>query len=220
MVRGWNSVLGGLAVSAAVMGVFAPMQAHAEEDGAAANRHFYGPYVGAEIGFQSLVGGADANGTDVLAQETRAVGSGILGFRLQFDNRIVVGVEGSIGLTDGDLELNIPSQNAQFLYENDRQFTIGGTLGYASGADLRTLLFIYVNETSREFDVTINAPGGPFRQTDGQGILRFGVGLERQVRDAFHIRGTVGSGYADFDGPTFNDFETPIEASVAVIYQF
>lgn len=184
-------------------------------------RHFHGLYVAAEIGSQNIFGGALVGGNDILTEDSRFVASGALGWRYQFNNGIVFGVEGQLGTTDGDLAFNDPAAGLSITYENSSQSAYGLTLGYAFGARKDWLIYAYGLETSRDFDVTITGPLGTGTQNDNQGMVRYGLGLEKVLTGGLHLRAAVGSLAADFgDANTNIDVEGKLDATLGLTFQF
>ncbi|MBM3512134.1 MAG: porin family protein [Alphaproteobacteria bacterium] len=188
---------------------------------AAADPHFDGPYVGLDAARQNTIAGALVAGIDTLAQSTRSVASINAGYRMAFSGGVVAGVERNYGLTDGDLKLDDTANRLTIDYANSRQYGFGIQGGYAFGAESGTLVFAYLSETKRSFDVTIRRPLGVGTQRDKQRLLRYGVGLEQQVSGAFSIRGLIGLSRADFGSRRTNiDPSDKVDLAFGVAYQF
>lgn len=186
-----------------------------------AEKSFSGVYAGAEAGVLNVIGGSLVNGVDTLAQETRGAMTIVVGGRYQFANRLVLGVEFGAGWEDGDLSLDDSASGARVEYANDTHTRIGGTVGVVLGARRRTLVFGYLNELSRSFDVTITQATGITTQQDEQGLLRYGGGVEQRIAPRLTLRATVGSSRADFGGrPTNITPDKPLEAAVGVLFRF
>jgi hypothetical protein len=173
-----------------------------------------GVYVAAEYGRQQLIGGAQYAGTDMLAADVRAVTS--FAFGLRFEVRgWAFGGDFGFGQTDGDLRLEDPGIPLTIDYRNNSQTHFGLHLGRRVREDW--LVYGYLSEASRDFDVTLTDGGGTFQQTDGQGILRFGVAVERPISRLFSWRAALGSARAKFDGPTNRDPDRELEASLGIV---
>lgn len=186
----------------------------------AQDKMFSGLYAGVEVGRNEIIGGSRVDNVDFLSQDSRAVVGFQGGWRHQFGMGLVVGVEGSLGLMDGTLNLSEPASQLDITYENNRQTTIGLTGGFAFGADKRWLLFAYISEATRNFDVTINQAGAMFAQKDEQGMLRYGIGVERQFIGPLNLRLSVGTGRADFgDRQTNIDVQRRLEFAVGALLQ-
>lgn len=178
---------------------------------------FDGVYVGFTVGMQNIIGGALVNGVDVIAQERRPTIDFFVGWRTTFDNGFVIGAEAGIGLEDGDMSLVNSQGRAD--WSNNSHWRYGGLIGYRAGDG--PLLFAYLNETKRDFDVRLQNNFGVATQHDVQGLLRYGVGAEFNVGGPFNLRATAGSSRADFgDRPTSREPDHPIEVEVGAIYQF
>lgn len=190
-------------------------------DAPAQDKAFGGGYAGVEVGRQSIIGGSLVGGVDMLSQDGRAVVSLLGGARYQFGFGLVVGVEGSVGFMDGDLRLADPGAGLQIDYETRSQTSLGVLAGYALGPARTWLLFGYLSEATRTFDVTIQQTGVVTEQRDEQGMLRYGVGAEIRILGGLHVRASGGSGRADFaDRQTNIEPERELELALGVLYQF
>jgi hypothetical protein len=140
------------------------------------------------------------------------------GWRTEFDNGFVLGLEGGIGFEDGDLRLDDPS-GLSIDYRNNFQLRYGGQVGWRTSD--RSLVFAYLSETKRDFDVSGSGPGGSFTQTDGQGLLRYGLGVDYDLGGPFDLRATIGSSRADFgDRPLNRKPDKPIDFEVGLVSGF
>jgi hypothetical protein len=173
-----------------------------------------GVYVAAEHGLQQLIGGAQYAGTDMLAADVRTVTSFAFGLRFEVRDWIFGGDLG-FGQTDGDLRLEDPGIPLTIRYRNNSQTHFGLHLGRRVGEDWR--VYGYLSEASRDFDVTLTDGGGTFQQTDGQGILRFGVAVERSITRLLSWRVALGSARAKFDGPTNVDPDRELELGLGLV---
>ena len=188
---------------------------------AAQERHFLGPYVGAELGRQNIIAGSLVDGVDVLQQENRTVFTAFGGYRYQLGFGLVLGAELGLGWFDGSLSFDDDASDLRVLYEGGSQWTLGGNVGYAFGPDQSWLVYGYVSEATRDFDVLVEQGGGSFEQSDEQGMLRYGVGVEKALTELLHVRGSLGSGRADFGEVVTNiDPERQLELSFGVVLQF
>jgi hypothetical protein len=179
---------------------------------------FDGPYVGISIGLHNIIGGALVGGVDFLAQDSRPAIMLFAGWRTEFDNGFVLGLEGGIGFEDGDLRLDDPS-GLSIDYRNNFQLRYGGQVGWRTSD--RSLVFAYLSETKRDFDVSGSGPGGSFTQTDGQGLLRYGLGVDYDLRGPFDLRATIGSSRADFGyRPLNRKPDKPIDFEVGLVSGF
>lgn len=189
--------------------------------GAETDPYFDGPYLGLEASRQNTIGGALVAGIDTLAQASRTVVSVTGGYRHQFTGGLVAGLEGSFGAIDGDLSHSDQANGLSIDYKNRTQYAVGGIFGIAVGALQETLIYGYVSETKRGFDVTVRGPLGVGTQKDKQGLLRYGLGLERRLHESFSLRASVGSSRADFGNQRTNfDPNTRIDFALGAIWQF
>ena len=187
---------------------------------AAQDRSFHGLYLGVEAAREDFIGGSFVNGTDFLAQETRTVVSLVAGARYQTSIGIVVGAEGTRGWTDGDLALEDPANDLSIEYANGSQTSLGGMVGYATGASKSVLIFAWASEVTRNFDVRAVQSGTSFIQEDEQGMLRYGLGIEVAAVRYLRLRFKIGKGRADFgDAITNITPENPLQVGLLVALQ-
>jgi hypothetical protein len=173
-----------------------------------------GAYVAAEYGRQQVIGGAQYAGTDMLAADMRTVTS--LAFGLRFDaSGWVFGGDFGFGETDGDLRRVDPGIPLTIDYRNSSQTHVGLHAGRRLHQDW--LVYGYLSEVSRDFEVTLTDGSGTFRQSDGQGILRFGVGVERPFTKLLSWRATLGSARAKFDEPARGEPSREIEVALGIV---
>jgi opacity protein-like surface antigen len=180
---------------------------------------FDGPYIGISIGLHNVIGGSLVNGIDYLAQDSRPAVVLFGGWRTEFDNGLVLGLEGGFGFENGDLRLDDTASGLAIDYSNNFQFRYGGQIGWRLNDD--SLVFAYVSETKRDFDVSGSGPGGSFTQSDEQGLLRYGLGLDVDLGGPFLLRGTIGSSRADFGDRQLNrQPDHPIDVELSALSQF
>jgi len=186
-----------------------------------ADRYFSGPYIGAEAGLQQIIAGSSVNGVDILAEDRRFVADLFGGFRHQFPFGLILGAEGAYGLFDGNLQQFYPVGPTGVSYDGGDQFSYGGTLGWVVGPERTLMLYGYLKETKRTFDIVGVTAGTPFFQQDKQGMLRYGGGAELRVAGRLHVRAAIGAGRADFGGRITNfDPKSKVEASIGLLAQF
>lgn len=183
---------------------------------------FEGFYIGALGGSQNIFGGSNVEGIDVLAQKSGFVMEFPAGFRLQaLNERLVLGLEFTLGITDGNLLHMDDSKPLTINYSNSFQRGFGGMAGWAPGRGRNLLLFLYLNETKRTFDVDIRDRHGRYRQKDKQGMLKYGLGLEFPLTGILHIRASAGLMRVDFgDRITNINVEDRGDIMAGLVFQF
>lgn len=184
--------------------------------------NFQGVYIGLNAGVQNVFAGSFVNNMDILAQESLFVSEMAIGYRTYLlKNRLVVGLEYSLGFLDADLEHVDNSQPLRIQYESSQQSSFGLTVGILPGSKKRLLIFLYANETKREFQVDIDQPPYNFNQTDRQGMLKYGIGLEHQIFPGIAIRSTYGRLNVDFGELETNiDVEDKQDFTLGFTFQF
>lgn len=183
---------------------------------------FDGFYFGFNAGVQNVFGGSFVNEMDVLAQEYKFVAEQAVGYRKQLiKNRLAIGLEFSIGFLDGRLNHTDLEEDLKIDYQTSFQYSLGLIIGGVIGEKRNTLLFAYANETKRSFDVNIRQRQYSFQQTDKQGMLKYGIGVEWYGCKPFNIRGTFGALNVDFGELRTNiDVEDKFDFAIGVVYQF
>lgn len=185
------------------------------------DKAFHGLYLGVDVGRQNLIGGSLVEGVDTLQQDTRTVLTFYGGLRGQLGSGFVLGGELGYGRLDGDLILSEPSRLLQVEYTTDAQWSWTLTAGHTIPARGRALVFGYVSEVTREFDVNVLLRAVRLEQQDEQGLLRYGVGVEVKVAGPLHLRATFGTSRADFGDRQINITPNkPFEVSGGVVFQF
>ena len=182
---------------------------------------FDGLYLGVSTGYQNIFGGSLVNGVDVLAQDTRRVWDIPIGYRKQFiKGRYLLGIEYSFGFTDGNLMHSDDINQLEITYENNSQSGIGGLGGVLVGRKRAFLIYGYLNETSRNFEVRIVDKGKVIRQRDEQGMLKYGLGVEAHLWQGLNFRASVGALRVDFGDQITNiDVEDELDLMIGLIYQ-
>lgn len=179
-------------------------------------QNFSGPFAGIEAGWLHVIGGSLVDGVDTLQDDSRLVVAAFAGLRVQARG-FVIGGEVGRGWTDGNLRLD--AAPIVIDYRNGSQWHWGLQAGYAVGD--RTLLFGYVSEVTRQFDVSITQSGQTTSQQDEQGLLRYGAGLERRLSKFLHVRVMAGTARADFgERPTNIDIGRRFELTGGLVLQF
>lgn len=184
--------------------------------------HYDGFYIGLNFGYQNLFGGALIDNLDVLAQESRLVMDFTPGFRKQIlKNRVVVGVEFLLGVTDGDLSTIDQRNQSEITYENNLQTGLGLNAGIVLGSRANIHLFIYGQQARRSFDITIqNQDLSIMEQEDQQNFKRYGIGIEIPVWSHFSLRSMLGFTAVDFGELITNmDVEDKIDFNLGIVYQ-
>lgn len=183
---------------------------------------FEGFYTGALAGSQNIFGGSYVEGVDVLAQKSGFVVEFPIGFRFQaLKESLVLGLEFSLGITDGDLMHVDDSKPLTINYSNSFQRGFGGMAGWVPGRKRNFLVFAYLNETKRKFEVEIRDRHGAYKQKDKQGMLKYGLGMEWPVTKLLHVRGSAGLMRVDFGERITNiNVEDKADVMAGLIFQF
>jgi len=184
--------------------------------------NFEGLYFGIAGGSQNVFGGSFVDGVDVLAKDTRFVTEFSAGFRKQlFQQHFLIGLEFQLGFLNGNLKHEDEAANLEIDYENNSQKGFGLTTGYVIGEKRRHLVFLYANETSRDFDVFIRQNTSRYTQGDQQGMLKYGIGYEANLLKGLNIRAYAGRLRVDFGDQITNiEVDDKGDYMLGIVYQF
>ncbi len=184
---------------------------------------FDGFYLGSNLGFQNVFGGAFIDDLEILTQRSRIVLEFSPGYRLQFlENRFSAGFEVQLGFVDGDMEGYDNRYKFDVFYKNSFQSGYGFVAGVAIGKDKNYLIYGYANVTNRTFDIKYTEKNGTVHtKEDGQQFLRYGIGLETEIIKRFSVRAFFGAVDVDFGKhETSQDVEDKLDINIGIVYQF
>lgn len=187
------------------------------------NERFDGMYLGSSVGIQNIFGGALIDELDLLAQKSGFVFETSLGYRKQFANeRLLAGVELQFGFTNGDLTETDLRNQSSVTYQNSSQGGYGLMIGGVLGKSMRLLVFSYLNNTRRNFDIQITpVAGGAYMQEDGQVFTRYGIGAELPVWGRLHIKASFGAVMTDYgDLVASQSVNDKMDMNLGVSFQF
>lgn len=175
------------------------------------SKPFSGPYIGVEGGFGQLKDQSYKDGS-------RWSLGGIAGYRHQFDNDLVLGLEGGVEFTS---DLKASSFGSVFDRDYKPTWSASALLGYAFGEDKRNLIFAKAGYSRLRYEVKLGEgvsgaaltfPEGTFGDFS-KGALKLGAGYERKLTDMFSVR--IGADYTKH-----KDMHKQLEAKVALIVNF
>ncbi len=183
---------------------------------------FDGLYFGITGGSQNIFGGALIDNLDLLGQKSGLVVEFLSGYRKQFKNsRFLLGAEAHFGLTDGNLVETDPRYLFDVNYKNNTQYGFGINGGFILGKNKNFLLYSYAHVINRKFDVEFITTNGILNtQKDGQGFIRYGLGVEVNLIKKFNARASFGKLNVDFgDLIISQDVEDKFDFNLGIIYQ-
>ncbi len=195
------------------------MAAYGQEKAAISegSRKFEGLYIGINTGVQSVFSEALIDEQRVPEQDSRWTAEFLIAHRWQFLNdRIVFGLEVQLGLTDGDLDRSFTGfRQLDINFTNNSQASLGYSMGYVSGKKKNILLYTYLHQIRRSFDISLTEDGSIIAwQRDSQTALRYGLGLEYNLGRQFSTRLSLGSQNLKINVDEATEF------TLGVIYQF
>ncbi len=195
------------------------MAAYGQEKAAISegSRKFEGLYIGINTGVQSVFSEALIDEQRVPEQDSRWTAEFLIAHRWHFLNdRIVFGLEVQLGLTDGDLDRSFTGlRQLDINFTNNSQASLGYSMGYVSGKKKNILLFTYLHQIRRSFDISLKEDGSIIAwQRDSQTALRYGLGLEYNLGRQFSTRLSLGSQNLKINVDEATEF------TLGVIYQF
>lgn len=164
----------------------------------AADKNFNGAYAGAELGYNSFDFADDY-------REDGVYYGGFVGYRMQMDSDLVIGLEGRFGDSSATTDLGFAGAEI----DAGRQLGVDATLGYALGADKNILAFALVGYTNTKISGTA---ANVNTSATGDGV-RFGLGGEYALTENISLRAT--GAYANYEGDA-ND----LQLNAGVLFRF
>lgn len=126
-------------------------------------KHFHGPYAGADIG---------------LTDSSEFYYGGHVGVRNQTDSNIVVGIEGSFG------DYAVSKQFSSFTSKVDHSWAVLGYIGYAFGETGKNLIKVGAGYN----EIKVSSSGGFFNPSHSSGDIRAFIGYERAISKKVNFR--------------------------------
>ncbi|TDH38960.1 porin family protein [Pseudohoeflea suaedae] len=169
-----------------------------------------GGYLGVQGGFGFTSGDfTDVDNGDVESNDFEgAVFGAFAGYNYQFDNNVVIGVEGDIEYhwNEDDFETELGDATA----EMNLQGAVRGRLGYAFD---RTLFYVAAGWTAAQAEAEIADGGDVFRDDAVFNGYTIGAGVDYAINDRIFAR--VDYRYNEFDSEilTFGDVDIDTELS-------
>jgi hypothetical protein len=161
---------------------------------AAAQNQFQGFFIGLDINYHYLFGGAQVEGRETIGDGTRPAVGIMTGYRWHFDNDFVFGMEIQLNQPFGRLENTSNPASAIVNYLIRPQSALQFQFGKVLDADAQHLLLGYFAFNQTRFNIDITIPdGSEFKQTDFENFGRVGLGYENRFIDQFSARVQVGT---------------------------
>lgn len=163
----------------------------------AADKNFNGAYAGAEVGYNSF------DFTDGIKEDALYYG-GFVGYRMQMDSDLVLGLEGRFGdstatagyLGNGEIKAG-------------RQLGIDASIGYALGQKKDFLAFAFVGYTNAKLSTDV---ANVSESVTGDGV-RYGLGGEYVLTENISLRLT--GAYANYEGEP-----SDVQVNAGILFRF
>ena len=161
-------------VVAGVLAASLPVTAHAAE--------FDGPYVGAQVGWQSekMKHPDTSFGQVPIDDKKQSVTTGIYAGYKKINDRVVVGAEAGLDFASDD---EVQSSIAGISYSVDPKYSIDLTARAGFLANPQTLVYARGGYTNARFRTTITDVAGIQSESSSQDGWLAGAGIERQITD-------------------------------------
>lgn len=161
-----------------------PVAGQPDDSDDTGEQYFDGFYGGASIGYDKIT--ATINHQD--GHDSSLSVEGVIGYRIQFDNDWVIGIEGSLGDRQGDLS----QQNVQVSF--GRIWGLAATVGWSFGQQKDNLIYGKLGVAG--IDVDVKAHGNYVGGQNFEGPVST-LGYERVLTDNISLRMEVS--YSSFD---------------------
>lgn len=157
------------------------------------NHDFGGFYVGLDINFHYLFGGAQVDGKETIGDGNKLAIGIVTGYRWHFSNGNLVGIEAQLNQPFGQFRNEENPDGTIVDYFIKLQSAIQFSFGRAIGQNQEQAVMGYFAFNQSRFNIDINRPNGKFKQTDFENFGRLGLAVERGWSGASSTRIQIGT---------------------------
>lgn len=161
---------------------------------ARAQNEFQGFFIGLDINYHYLFGGAQVEGRETVGDGNRTAVGITSGYRWHFDNDLVFGIEIQLNKPFGSFKNTSNPANAIVNYIIRPQSALQFQFGKVLDQHAQHLLLSYFAFNQTRFNIDITMPdGSEFKQTDFENFGRIGLGYENRFSNQWSSRFQIGS---------------------------
>ncbi|HCX21090.1 MAG: hypothetical protein CMB80_20160 [Flammeovirgaceae bacterium] len=159
-----------------------------------AQKEFQGVFIGLDINYHYLFGGAQVNGRETIGDGNRSAFGLMGGYRWHFANDLVFGMEVQLNKPFGTFKNTSNPAQAIVNYFIKPQSALQFQFGKAVGDENNHLILGYFAFNQTRFDIDITMPdGSKFQQTDFENFGRVGIGYEGRFCSHWSTRFQIGT---------------------------
>lgn len=154
---------------------------------------FGGFYVGLDLNFHYLFGGAQVDGKETIGDGNKLAIGIVTGYRWHFSNGNLVGIEAQLNQPFGQFRNEENSDGTIVDYFIKLQSALQFSFGRAIGQSQEQAVMGYFAFNQTRFNIDINRPNGKFKQTDFENFGRLGIAIESAWSGSSSTRFQIGT---------------------------
>ena len=143
-----------------------------------AQQELQGVYIGLDINFHYLFGGAQVDGKETIGDGNRWAIGLVGGYRWHFSNDNIFAIEAQINQPFGSFVNKENPDGTVVKYRIKPQSALQFNFGRSFGENNEQAMMAYFAFNQTRFDIDISRPGGNFKQTDFENFGRVGLSFE------------------------------------------
>lgn len=158
-----------------------------------AQQELQGFYLGLDINFHYLFGGAQVDGNETIGDGNRWALGLVGGYRWHFVNNNIFAIEAQINQPFGSFVNKENPDGTVVKYRIKPQSALQFNFGRSFGEFNEQVIMGYFAFNQTRFDITINRPGRNDKQTDFENFGRIGLSFENVWNDGHSTRFQMGT---------------------------
>lgn len=180
-----------------------------------AQQELKGFYIGLDINFHYLFGGAQVDGKETVGDGNRWAIGLVGGYRWHFSNDNIFAIEAQINQPFGSFENRENPDGTVVRYKIKPQSALQFNFGRSFGEFNEQVVMGYFAFNQTRFNIDIDRPAGKFKQTDFENFGRLGLSFENVWSDGHSTRFQMGTSL-----DALPDTENGIDLKATQLYGF
>jgi hypothetical protein len=180
-----------------------------------AQQELKGFYIGLDINFHYLFGGAQVDGKETVGDGNRWAIGLVGGYRWHFSNDNIFAIEAQINQPFGSFENRENPDGTVVRYKIKPQSALQFNFGRSFGEFNEQVVMGYFAFNQTRFNIDIDRPAGKFKQTDFENFGRLGLSFENVWSDGHSTRLQMGTSL-----DALPDTENGIDLKATQLYGF
>lgn len=158
-----------------------------------AQQELKGFYIGLDINFHYLFGGAQVDGKETIGDGNRWAIGLVGGYRWHFSNDNIFAIEAQINQPFGSFVNEENSDGTVVRYKIKPQSALQFNFGRSFGEFNEQVVMSYFAFNQTRFNIDIERPSGNFKQTDFENFGRLGLSFENVWNGSHSTRLQIGT---------------------------